>query len=284
MFGLYFFQRGIYMHLTEIKQLLTEYDANALKKYGQNFLIDDRILKAISNSLNNKTNSVIEIGPGLGSLTRFLVQDYTEVMAYEIDPKMVKVIKNTLPSVKVIEGDFLKQDVKKDIKEYLTTIPSIISNLPYYITTPIIMKILEELDEVNYFTLMMQKEVASRIIAKHGNKDYGSLSILLQVYFEIAKVIDVSPHAFYPEPDVSSTVLKFERRIEPLYTIKNHESFKQITKLLFAQRRKTIYNNLKTKYSKDQIEMVLNQLQITPNKRSEELPIEVIVKLCNLLS
>ena len=272
------------MRLSEIKQLLSENNAAALKKYGQNFLIDDHILSTISASLKNEARSVIEIGPGLGSLTRFLVADYQKVLAYEIDPKMVKVIQDTISSVKVIEGDFLKQDVKTDIKTYFQDIPCIISNLPYYITTPIIIKILEELDSIKYFTLMMQKEVAERIMAKPGNKEYGSLSILLQVYFNITKVIDAPPHAFYPSPDVASVVLKFTRREKPLYDIKNHESFKQITKLLFSQRRKTIYNNLKGSFNKDQINSVLESLNLIPTVRSEDLPIEAIVNICNMLS
>lgn len=272
------------MHINEIKELLQANEASALKKYGQNFLIDEHVLQTISASLKGTNTSVIEIGPGLGSLTRYLVKDYKEVLAYEIDPKMVNIIKGTIPNVNIIEGDFLKQDINKDISAYFTNAPCLISNLPYYITTPIIIKILEETPNINNFTLMMQKEVAGRILAKPDSKEYGSLSVLLQVYFEITKLIDVKPSAFYPAPDVSSTVLVFRRRSEPLYHIYNHERFKQIVQIMFTQRRKTLYNNLKNCFSKDLIDQTLNSLQINPTVRSEDLSIEQIVNICNLLS
>ena len=284
MFGLYFINEDIFMHINEVKELLHIYDAAALKKYGQNFLIDEAVLQKISASQKDKSRGVIEIGPGLGSLTRYLVQDYEQVLAYEIDPKMVKVINDTLPNVQIIQGDFLKQSITSDIKQHFKETPCVISNLPYYITTPIILKITEDLPDIKYMTFMMQKEVAERIMASPNSKEYGSLSIFLQVYFQISKVIDVSPHAFYPQPDVSSTVLAFERRTEPLYYIKNHNQFKEILRLLFQQRRKTLYNNLKVRFNKETIDEVLNQLTLNPNVRSEDLPIKTIVDICNLLS
>ena len=272
------------MHINEVKELLHIYDAAALKKYGQNFLIDEGVLQKISASQKDKNNVVIEIGPGLGSLTRYLVQDYKQVLAYEIDPKMVKIINDTLPSVDIIQGDFLKQNISADITKYFKETPCIISNLPYYITTPIILKIVADLKTIKNMTFMMQREVAQRIMASPNSKEYGSLSVYLQVYFQISKVIDVSPHAFYPQPDVSSTVLSFERRSEPLYNIKDHNKFQEILRMLFQQRRKTLYNNLKTHISKEQIEDVLSNLSLKMNVRSEELSIKTIVDICNLLS
>ena len=275
------------MNLKEIKELLNKYDANALKKYGQNFLIDENILNTIANSLDNELGCVIEIGPGLGSLTRKLVIRFNKVLAYEIDPKMIEVLNDTIleSNFKIIAGDFLKTNIEKDIQEYFNQDNIyVISNLPYYITTPILLKILEEAPSIKKMTIMIQKEVASRFLGKPNTKDYNSLSVLIQTYMNVSKVCDVSSNCFYPAPLVDSTVIKLERKEKPDYEIKNEQQFQKINRMLFRQRRKTIVNNLKEGYSKEEILNVLNKLNIKETERSESLTCQQIIELANLLT
>lgn len=275
------------MNLKEIKELLNKYDANALKKYGQNFLIDENILNTIANSLDNELGCVIEIGPGLGSLTRKLVIRFNKVLAYEIDPKMIEVLNDTIleSNFKIIAGDFLKTNIEKDIQEYFNQDNVyVIANLPYYITTPILLKILEEAPSIKKMTIMIQKEVASRFLGKPNTKDYNSLSVLIQTYMNVSKVCDVSSNCFYPAPLVDSTVIKLERKEKPDYEIKNEQQFQKINRMLFRQRRKTIVNNLKEGYSKEEILNVLNKLNIKETERSESLTCQQIIELANLLT
>lgn len=275
------------MNLKEIKELLNKYDANALKKYGQNFLIDENILNMIANSLDNELGCVIEIGPGLGSLTRKLVKRFNKVLAYEIDPKMIEVLNDTIleSNFKIIAGDFLKTNIEKDILEYFNQDNIyVIANLPYYITTPILLKILEEAPSIKKMTIMIQKEVASRFLGKPNTKDYNSLSVLIQTYMNVSKVCDVSSNCFYPAPLVDSTVIKLERKEKPDYEIKNEQQFQKINRMLFRQRRKTIVNNLKEGYSKEEILNVLNKLNIKETERSESLTCQQIIELANLLT
>lgn len=275
------------MNLKEIKELLNKYDANALKKYGQNFLIDENILNTIANSLDNELGCVIEIGPGLGSLTRKLVKRFNKVLAYEIDPKMIEVLNDTIleSNFKIIAGDFLKTNIEKDIQEYFNQDNIyVIANLPYYITTPILLKILEEAPSIKKMTIMIQKEVASRFLGKPNTKDYNSLSVLIQTYMNVSKVCDVSSNCFYPAPLVDSTVIKIERKEKPDYEIKNEQQFQKINRMLFRQRRKTIVNNLKEGYSKEEILNVLNKLNIKETERSESLTCQQIIELANLLT
>ena len=275
------------MNLTEIKTLLNKYDANALKKYGQNFLIDDNILNIIAGSLDNEHGAVIEIGPGLGSLTRKLVKRFDKVLAYEIDPKMIQVLTDTIDpkNFKIIGGDFLKANVEKDIKEYFNQDNIyVIANLPYYITTPILLKILEEVPSIKKLTIMIQKEVASRFLGKPNTKDYNSLSVLIQTYMNVSKVTDVSSNCFYPAPLVDSTVIKLERKEKLDYEIKNEKEFQKINRMLFRQRRKTIVNNLKDGFSKEVIIDALNKLNIKETERSESLSCKQIIELANILT
>ena len=275
------------MNLKEIKTLLNKYDANALKKFGQNFLIDDNILNIIAGSLDNKYGAVIEIGPGLGSLTRKLVERFDKVLAYEIDNKMIEVLNDTInkENLKIIAGDFLKANVEKDIKEYFNQDNIyVIANLPYYITTPILLKILEEAPSIKKLTIMIQKEVASRFLGKPNTKDYNSLSVLIQTYMNVTKVCDVSSNCFYPAPLVDSTVIKLERKEQLDFEIKNESEFQKINTMLYRQRRKTIVNNLKDGFEKETILEALNKLNIKETERSESLSCEQIIKLANLLT
>lgn len=277
------------MNLKEVRILLEKYDANALKKFGQNFLIDDNILNIIASSLGNDNNNVIEIGPGLGSLTRYLVKYYKNVLVYEIDPKMINVLNDTIKieyhdNFNIVEGDFLKSNLQDDINKYFHGEDIyVISNLPYYITTPILLKILEEAPQIKKITIMIQKEVASRFLGKPSTKDYNSLSVLIQTYMKVKKVCDVSRNAFYPAPNVDSTVITLERKDELDYYIKDEQEFQKINRLLFRQRRKTILNNLKDIYDKELILNVLKKLNISDTIRSEALTIEQIINISNEL-
>lgn len=274
------------MNLKEVKDLLEKFDAGALKKYGQNFLINEHVLNTIASSLGVNNKCVIEIGPGLGSLTRYLLKYYERVLVYEIDPKMIEVLKSTLgDQIKIVEGDFLKAKIDKDIyANFNSDEVYLIANLPYYITTPILLKILEETTKITKLVIMIQKEVADRFLGKPNTKDYNSLSVLIQTYMNVKKVIDVSKNSFYPAPQVDSTVIMLERKQNPDYEIKNEELFLKVNRQLFKQRRKTIVNNLKDIYEKELILSILNKLSIDEMARSETLTIKQIIDISNELA
>ena len=274
------------MNLKEVKDLLEKFDAGALKKYGQNFLINEHVLNTIASSLGVNNKSVIEIGPGLGSLTRYLLKYYEHVLVYEIDPKMIEVLKSTLgEQIKIVEGDFLKAKIDKDIDaNFNSDEVYLIANLPYYITTPILLKILEETTKIIKLVIMIQKEVADRFLGKPNTKDYNSLSVLIQTYMNVKKVIDVSKNSFYPAPQVDSTVIMLERKQTPDYEIKNEELFLKVNRQLFKQRRKTIVNNLKDIYEKELILNILNKLSIDEMARSETLTVKQIIDISNELA
>lgn len=275
------------MNLNEIKDLLTKYNAGALKKYGQNFLINDHVLETISNTLKDKYQNVIEIGPGLGSLTRYLVDTYNKVLAFEIDPKMVEILKDTINNnnFTVVEKDILKVNIEKEITNYFDNKEiCLIANLPYYITTPIMLKVLEEAPSIKSMVIMIQKEVADRFLGKPNTKDYNSLSVLIQTYMDVSKVIDVSKNSFYPAPEVTSTVIQLTRKTKPDFVIDNEELFLKINRLMFKQRRKTIVNNLKDIYNKDDIINILKNLDISETARSESLSVEQIINFANELN
>ena len=272
------------MNINKIKELLAENDMFAKKKYGQNFLVDDNILKIIAKSLNGGEN-VVEIGPGLGSLTEYLLKEYKEVLAYEIDEDMVDVLKTRFDEHLIIKNeDFLKANIDQDlISQFNATRIDLIANLPYYITTPIILKILEESKIIKQMTIMVQKEVGDRILGKVSTKEYNSLSVLIQTYMDVSKLINVPRNAFYPEPNVDSVVLVLKRKARLDYEILNEELFKKVNRLLFSQRRKTIVNNLKNIYNKDKILVMLKDLNLKDTSRSEELTIEQIVNIANYI-
>lgn len=275
------------MNLNEIKELLNKYNAGALKKYGQNFLINDHVLETIANTLKDQFKNVIEIGPGLGSLTRYLVTTYDKVLAFEIDPKMVEILDDTIKdeNFRVVEKDILKVNIEQEIHNYFDNKEiCLIANLPYYITTPIMLKVLEEAPSIKSMVIMIQKEVAERFLGKPNTKDYNSLSVLIQTYMDVSKVIEVSKNSFYPAPEVTSTVIKLTRKEKPNYQIDNEELFLKVNRLMFKQRRKTIVNNLKDIYNKDSILDILNKLNISETARSESLSVEQIINFSNELN
>lgn len=275
------------MNLNEIKELLNKYNAGALKKYGQNFLINDNVLKTIANTLKDQFKNVIEIGPGLGSLTRYLVTTYDKVLAFEIDPKMVEILDDTIKeeNFRVVEKDILKVNIEQEINNYFDNKEiCLIANLPYYITTPIMLKVLEEAPSIKSMVIMIQKEVAERFLGRPNTKDYNSLSVLIQTYMDVSKVIEVSKNSFYPAPEVTSAVIKLTRKEKTNYQIDNEELFLKVNRLMFKQRRKTIVNNLKDIYNKESILDILNKLNISETARSESLSVEQIINFSNELN
>lgn len=275
------------MNIKEVKNLLAQYNLNAKKSFGQNFLIDDNILKKIASSLNDKDyTGVIEVGPGLGSLTRYLVQFYPKVLCYEIDTEMIKVLNDTIKvdNLAIKEGDFLKSDVSLDIQKYFTGKVCLIANLPYYITSPILLKLLEEVQEVKDIVVMIQKEVAERLIAKPGTKDYNALSVLIQYFTKAIKLFDVPSTAFIPAPKVSSSVIHLSYKDEKRLEGENLAFFLQFNRNIFKQRRKTLINNISSSYtiSKQEVAEVLEKLGFSKTIRAEMLKVEEIVFLSQI--
>lgn len=276
------------MNINEVKQILTKYDVSVKKQFGQNFLMDNNIINKICDVSNvSKEVNVIEIGPGLGFLTQELKQRANKVMCYEIDPEMVKVVTNRFENdenVIIKYQDFLKANIDGDIEKNLSDKPVIVvANLPYYITTAILIKILEESKYIKQMTVMMQLEVADRICGKPSTKDYNSLSVLMQYYTTCKLAIKVGKMCFYPEPNVDSAVVLIKHKEEILNAAVNEEYFKKFNRIVFAQRRKTLANNLKSGfgYKKELIEEILIKNNIPLTIRTEALSVEQIVHLSN---
>lgn len=279
--------KGNAMNIKEVKDLLERYNLNAKKGFGQNFLVDDNILKKIASSLKDKNyEGVIEIGPGLGSLTRYLVEEYKQVLCYEIDTDMINVLNNTIRGDNLIikEGDFLKSNVSKDIEKYFNKEVCLIANLPYYITSPILLKLLEEVHEIKDIVIMIQKEVADRFVAKPNTKDYNALSVLIQYFTHAVKLFDVSPNAFIPAPKVSSSVIHLSYKNEEILQGKNLEFFLKFNRNIFKQRRKTLVNNICSSYqvTKEEASKILEEKGFSASIRAEVLSVEEIVALSQI--
>ncbi|WP_164683889.1 16S rRNA (adenine(1518)-N(6)/adenine(1519)-N(6))-dimethyltransferase RsmA [Streptococcus hyointestinalis] len=264
------------------------------KSFGQNFLTDTNILQKIVDTaeLDKKVN-VIEIGPGIGALTEFLAENAAEVMAFEIDDRLVPILADTLrdfDNVTVVNEDILKADLQAHIQNFKNPeLPiKVVANLPYYITTPILMHLIESKIPFSEFVVMMQKEVADRISAQPNTKAYGSLSIAVQ-YYMTAKVAFVVPRTvFVPAPNVDSAILKMVRRSEPLVTAKDEDFFFKVARLSFVHRRKTLWNNLtgafgKSEEVKERLTRALEQADIKPSVRGEALSIADFARLSDAL-
>ncbi len=258
---------------------------NFKKKYGQNFINDKNILNKIVNSINiNSDDLVIEIGPGSGALTEFIVNKTNKVICYEIDKDLdIYLNKYKDVGVTIKYEDFLKADVLDDIKNIDYNKLYIISNLPYYITTPIINSIIDKKIPVTSCLFMMQKEVGDRIKAKPGSKNYSSLSIFIDYYFEVKKVLDVSRNVFYPKPNVDSIVLLFNMRENKKVEVINEDIFFKLIRDSFSYKRKTLKNNLKS-YNLDIIEKVLKKYNYDLSIRAEKISIELFCEIANALS
>lgn len=268
------------------KSNLQKHNFSFKKKYGQNFIIDKNIINAIVNKSNIEENSlVIEIGPGSGALTEILATRAKNIICYEIDETLKPILSSNLKehkNIKIIYGDFLKRNVNEDIKNIEYKNIYVIANLPYYITTPIILKIIEDDIKVDKMVVMVQKEVGNRFNAKPGTKDYNSLTIYMNYYFEMKKLMDVSRNVFMPKPNVDSVIIELKRR-ETFLNVTDKPFFFKLIRNSFQQRRKTIRNNLKN-YDLNKIEKILLKHGFDLNVRAEMLPIEIFVELSNEMS
>ncbi len=273
---------GVY---EDTKFIMKKYGITANKKLGQNFLIDDKVIDTIVEASEiTKEDIVIEIGPGLGTLTQKLLKMAGKVVAIELDDRMIRILKERFfleKHFEILNEDVLKVDLKELIakKKEETGLKKvkIVANLPYYITTPIIMKLLEEKLEIDSMTVMVQKEVADRLTETPGGKKSGAITYTVY-YYAIAKEIQTVPnHSFLPEPEVASEVIKLDLRKEPAIKLKDEKKFFHFIKIAFMQRRKTLLNaisNSKLDISKEKMEKVLEELGIDSRIRAEALTIE----------
>ena len=276
------------------KAVLERHGFTFKKSFGQNFLTDTNILQKIVDTaeVDDQVN-VIEIGPGIGALTEFLAERAAEVMAFEIDHRLVPILADTLrdfDNVTVVNEDILKVDLAQHIQNFKNPdLPiKVVANLPYYITTPILMHLIESGIPFSEFVVMMQKEVADRISAKPNTKAYGSLSIAVQ-YYMTAKVAFIVPRTvFVPAPNVDSAILKMVRRSEPAVAVEDEKFFFKVSKASFTHRRKTLWNNLtgyfgKTDEIKDKLTKALDQAGLSPSVRGEALGLEEFASLADAL-
>lgn len=277
---------------SELMSVLNKYNFSFSKSLGQNFLIDQNILnKIVSGSGINENTNVLEVGPGAGTLTRELCLKAKKVTAVEIDKALIQILNDVMSdfdNFNLINSDILELNINELIKnEFDNESFTVVANLPYYITTPIIMNFLESELPVNSMTLMIQKEVAARILAEPGTKDYGALSVAVQFYAEPGIICSASPHCFTPQPKVTSTVVNLKLYDKPKYDVKNKEQFFKIVKSIFSQRRKTLVNSLSGSpyldLSKDKIIDVLKQMELNEKVRGEKLNIEQIAELSNII-
>lgn len=268
-----------------LKEILDKYNFVFKKKYGQNFIIDPNIVKnIISKSDIDKETLVIEVGPGAGALTTLLSQNAKNVLCYEIDnnlKEILDIVLNDKSNVKVIYDDFLKRNIKKDIEKYSYRKLYVVANLPYYITTPIITKLIEDKIFVNKIVIMIQKEVAERFRAKPGTKAYSSISVFLNYHFNIKKLMNVNENVFIPKPKVDSIVLELIKKKDSYY-VKNEEALFKLIRDSFRQKRKTLRNNL-TNYDLIKIDNILQKHQFSLQSRAEQIPIDVFIDIANNL-
>lgn len=261
------------------------------KSLGQNFLINDNIIEDIVDGANAGPNDkIIEVGPGIGTLTRELASRAEKVMVVEIDKALIPILGETLAdfdNISIVNQDIMKADIKSLIDENLDGGPvKLVANLPYYITTPIIMRFLEEEINVSDIVIMVQKEVAERMNAKPGKKDYGALSVAVQYYCDTEIIAKVPRHLFVPQPNVDSIVIALRVRAEKKYEVDNEEIFFKVVKASFGQRRKTLLNSLTSMgiLEKSKIAEVLLESEIDEKRRGETLSIEEFARLANCVN
>ncbi|QUH25095.1 16S rRNA (adenine(1518)-N(6)/adenine(1519)-N(6))-dimethyltransferase RsmA [Serpentinicella alkaliphila] len=278
-------------NINRTKEIVKEHGFKFSKSLGQNFLIDGNILNKIVDGAGiTENDNVLEVGPGIGSLTQFLAERAKKVLAVEIDKSLLPILEKTLGSydnVQVINKDILEVDLNSLIEEHFPNKkPKVVANLPYYVTTPIIMKFLEEKINIESLVVMIQKEVADRMQAAPNTKDYGALSIAVQYYCNPKILFKVPPSVFVPQPKVESTVIKLEVRETPLVVVHDERLFFNIIRDSFSKRRKTLLNALSTgnlKLNKELIRETLNYYNINENIRGEALSIEEFAQICNYI-
>ncbi|AIF67194.1 16S rRNA (adenine(1518)-N(6)/adenine(1519)-N(6))-dimethyltransferase RsmA [Terribacillus saccharophilus] len=275
---------------TRTKELLKKYNFSFKKSLGQNFLIDTNILRNIIHHAGVKEDvGAIEIGPGMGALTEQLAIAANKVLAFEIDQRLLPILEDTLSpydNVKVVNEDILKADVQHELQHYFGEQEvKIVANLPYYITTPILMNLLTRNLPISSITVMIQKEVADRMAASPNTKAYGSLSLAVQYYTQAAVVMTVPKTAFMPQPNVDSAVLHLDVRKEPPVRVEDEKFFFDLIQASFGQRRKTLRNNLNrhfaSRFSKEELEDIMNEAGIDGTRRGESLSMEEFAALAN---
>ena len=277
----------------ETIQVLQKHDFHFQKKFGQNFLIDPHVLdKIIEAAEVTKDDFVLEIGPGIGTMTQYLAEAAREVTAVEIDDALIPILKDTLKewdNVTVLHGDILKTDIRKIADEKNQGRPiKVVANLPYYITTPIIMGLFESHVPVDSITVMVQKVVADRMQTGPGSKDYGALSLAVQYYAEPKIVANVPPNCFMPRPKVGSAVIRLTRHQNPPVTTLDEKLMFRLIRASFNQRRKTLSNSLKNSqelpYSKEEVEAAITECGLPLNIRGEALTLEQFARLSDTFS
>ena len=275
----------------ETKFIMKKYNITANKNYGQNFLIDENIVNdIITGAQVNKDDLIIEIGPGLGTLTSLLLEKAGKVICVELDKKMINVLKERFilyNNFELLNNDILKVDLNKLISESKTNLKNVkvVANLPYYITTPIIMKLLEDKLDLTSITVMVQKEVAERLAGIHGGKEIGSITYSINYYTNPEIIINVPRNSFIPTPNVDSAVIKFDILKEPKIKVSNEELFFKVIKFSFLQKRKTLINSLSNSglVSKESLEKILNDLNIDLKIRAEQLTLEQFGKISDYI-
>ncbi len=278
---------------TNTLAVINRYNFAFAKKYGQNFLIDEGIVSKIVREAGITSDDfVLEIGPGIGTMTQFLCENAREVAAVEIDERLIPILGDTLSgydNVTVINRDILKVDIGALAAEKNAGRPiKVVANLPYYITTPIIMGLFESHAPIDSITVMVQKEVADRIRTGPGSKDYGALSLAVQYYAKPEVVLNVPPECFMPRPSVGSSVIRLIKHQNPPVCVKDEALMFRIIRASFNQRRKTLLNGLKNSadldFSKEQLESAIDKMGLSPTVRGETLTLEQFARLSDILS
>lgn len=271
-------------------EIIQKYEFAFQKKFGQNFLIDTRVLdKIIASAGVTKEDCVLEIGPGIGTMTQYLAESARHVVAVEIDSNLIPILKETLAdydNVTVIHDDILKVDINRITEEYNNGRPiKVVANLPYYITTPIIMGLFEGMVPIDNITVMVQKEVADRMQVGPGSKDYGALSLAVQYYAEPYIVANVPPNCFMPRPSVGSAVIRLTRHKNPPVNVQDSLLMFRLIRASFNQRRKTLQNGLNNSpeipFTKEQIAAAIESLGLGASVRGETLSLEQFAALSN---
>lgn len=271
-------------------EILQKYNFRFQKKFGQNFLIDTRVLeKIVSAAYITKEDCILEIGPGIGTMTQYLAEHAGKVIAVEIDDNLIPILEDTLNSytnVTIIHDDILKVDIAHLAAEFNNNRPlKVVANLPYYITTPIIMGLFENDVPLESITVMVQKEVADRMKTGPGSKDYGALSLAVQYYAEPYLVANVPPNCFMPRPNVGSAVIRLTKHVTSPVTVQNEKLMFSLIRAAFNQRRKTLVNAINNfsdlSYSKDEITNALLTCDFDVNVRGEALSLEQFAKLAD---
>ena len=273
-------------------EILQKYNFNFQKKFGQNFLINTGVLEDIIDAAEvTDEDMVLEIGPGIGTMTQYLCENARQVIAVEIDTNLIPILKDTLSAydnVRIINDDILKVDINELAREYNNGRPiKVVANLPYYITTPIIMGLLESHVPIESITVMVQKEVADRMQAGPGTKDYGALSLAVQYYSKPQIVVNVPPSCFMPQPKVGSTVISLRRHQQPVVQVEDEKLMFKVIRASFNQRRKTLANGLNNyggiNLTKEQIQQSIEELGVPVNIRGEALSLEQFACLSNII-